>query len=163
MPALQQHASSASTSPVADTPAISRAAPQLVTNNMDQKLQIEANARKQAGWERIVWRMLDPPGTGKSKVKILQASIAAMDPRLTGPVFIQLTLDIQSKQSFAAYNSKGQLVAGDPDEALNVVDQWVFERKAVSKRSAGGFLHNPMGAAWRVVGRLAPQLKPKKA
>jgi hypothetical protein len=129
---------------------------------MYQKLQIEAHARKQAGWDRIVWRMLDPPGTGKSKVKILQASIAALDTRLTGPVFIQITLEIQSKQSFAAYNSKGQLVAGSPDEALNVVDQWVFERKAVSKKSAGGFKHNPMGAAWRLVGRLAPQLTPKK-
>jgi hypothetical protein len=53
------------------------------------------------------------------------------------------------------------LAAGDPDQELDVIDQWVFERKAISKKAAGGFKHNPMGAAWRLAGRLQP-LKPAK-
>ena len=42
--------------------------------------------------------------------------------------WVQLTVQIPSEQTFAAYNGKRALVAGDPDKPIKVVDTWVFER-----------------------------------
>lgn len=42
--------------------------------------------------------------------------------------WVQLTVQIPSEQTFAAYNGKRVLVAGDPDKPIKVVDTWVFER-----------------------------------
>lgn len=42
--------------------------------------------------------------------------------------WVQLTVRIPSEQTFAAYDSSRQLVAGDPAKAIKVYDTWVFER-----------------------------------
>ena len=42
--------------------------------------------------------------------------------------WVQLTVRIPSEQTFAAYDSSRQLVAGDPEKAIKVYDTWVFER-----------------------------------
>jgi hypothetical protein len=52
---------------------------------MFQKLQMEANARKAAGWDRLQWKTLEPPGaTKRGRVRILQASLAALDQQMAG-------------------------------------------------------------------------------
>lgn len=42
--------------------------------------------------------------------------------------WVQLTVRIPSEQSFAAYDSQKNLVAGDPVKPVKVYDTWVFER-----------------------------------
>jgi large subunit ribosomal protein L45 len=65
-----------------------------------------------------------------------------------------MTYCIRSKQRFAAYKVEGkreELVAGDPDEVIDVEDYWVFERKT---RKAVDDVKTPVeGARWRLVKR----------
>lgn len=42
--------------------------------------------------------------------------------------WVQLTVKIPSEQSFAAYDARRNLIAGSPDQAVKVIDTWVFER-----------------------------------
>jgi hypothetical protein len=71
--------------------------------------------------------------------------------------FVQLTLRIPSRQRFAAYTRRGgeryELVAGDPEEVLDVMDTWVIERKLWDARGSKQRL-NPQGARWRLAARL---------
>ncbi|MED6108682.1 hypothetical protein PIB30_026374 [Stylosanthes scabra] len=60
--------------------------------------------------------------------------------------FIQLTLEITTKQKFEAYNLKGAVVAGDKNKEVLVRDIWVFEKSLFHKESY-----------WRVCGRLSPK------
>jgi hypothetical protein len=56
--------------------------------------------------------------------------------------FAQLTVRVRAVHRFAAYDSKGRLVAGDPDREVPVQDVWVFER---------AFKEGPT-SCWRVAG-----------
>ncbi len=59
--------------------------------------------------------------------------------------WVQLTVQIPSEQTFAAYNGKRALVAGDPDKPVKVVDTWVFER-ALKKDPSTRYAWRPMHA-----------------
>ena len=63
-------------------------------------------------------------------------------------LFVQLTCKIMSKQSLAAYDKAGELVAGSPDEAIDVAEYWVFER------GLGKNLIDAQGIKWRLAARL---------
>lgn len=59
-------------------------------------------------------------------------------------MFAQLTVRIRARHKFAAYNARGQLVAGSGTAEFPVQDVWIFEhalRKAAYSR-------------WRLAGRL---------
>ncbi|KAK3031597.1 hypothetical protein RJ639_035603, partial [Escallonia herrerae] len=58
-------------------------------------------------------------------------------------VFIQLTLEFLTKQKFEAYDSKGDVVAGDKNKEVLVREIWVFEKS-----------HFHPGAYWRLCGRI---------
>ncbi|CAN1232842.1 hypothetical protein LINPERPRIM_LOCUS3713 [Linum perenne] len=60
--------------------------------------------------------------------------------------FIQLTLEILTKQKFEAYDSKGVKIAGDKNKEVLVRDLWVFEKSLFHK-----------DAFWRLCGRIAPK------
>ncbi|KAL9272543.1 hypothetical protein AKJ16_DCAP07975 [Drosera capensis] len=67
-----------------------------------------------------------------------------VDRNDTNKVFIQLTLELLTKQKFEAYDSKGAVVAGDKNKEVLVRDIWVFEKS----------LFHP-GSYWRLCGRIA--------
>jgi len=63
--------------------------------------------------------------------------------------FAQLTVRLRSRQTFAAYDARGKLLAGDPTAGFSVTDLWVFEmslRKGIANR-------------WRLAARLDPRLQ----
>ncbi len=60
--------------------------------------------------------------------------------------FAQLTVRIKSAQRFSAYDSKGRLAAGNPEQEVSVEDFWVMERTLNKKQS---------NAKWRLAGRLS--------
>lgn len=80
--------------------------------------------------------------------------------------WIQYTFCISSKQRFAAYGANKALLAGNPDEVLDVTEYCVFERKTRSrvKLTAGGRLAGMTavadtaleGSRWRLVAWLDP-------
>ncbi len=73
-------------------------------------------------------------------------SAAAQDD---ASAFAQLTVRLNSRQSFAAYDAKGRLLAGSPADTFPVTDLWVFEislRRGIANR-------------WRLAARLDPTLK----
>jgi hypothetical protein len=80
--------------------------------------------------------------------------------------WIQYTYCISSKQRFAAYGFNTALLAGNPDEVLDVTEYCVFERKtkAKVKMTAGNRLSGIStvadtaleGSRWRLVAWLDP-------
>lgn len=85
--------------------------------------------------------------------------------------WLQYTYCISSKQRFAAYDRENRLVAGNPDEVMDVTEYVVFERKTRSKvkNTPGGTsaalksvlkdAANPVqveGSRWRLVAWLDP-------
>ena len=59
---------------------------------------------------------------------------------------MQLTVRFQSKQRFAAFNGKGEAVAGSMTAEIPVTDYWIFERS----------LRTAASSQWRVAARLPP-------
>ncbi|KAI8476367.1 MAG: hypothetical protein J3K34DRAFT_509794 [Monoraphidium minutum] len=128
--------------------------------------------RKQR-WDRIEWRL-----EGELRLK----DISVVHGRLlkmhkdAQVAFVQITLKIPSRQRFAAYTRKGAaaaaasahaggagggggrqrwaVVAGDPDEVIDVVDYWVVERKLFDFNRATKQKLDPPGARWRLAARL---------
>lgn len=79
--------------------------------------------------------------------------------------YIQMTFCISSKQRFTAYSAdpgtrQERVVAGDPDEVLDVTEYCVFERKTRSVGRFDGILKNQQvaleGSRWRLVAWIEP-------
>ncbi|CAH2044549.1 unnamed protein product [Thlaspi arvense] len=98
-----------------------------VTERMYSALKNEIKQRE-ASWGSVYWEMVEPIGIDRTDLS---------------KAFIQLTLEFLTKQKFEAYDSKGNVVAGDKKKEMLVRDIWVFEKS----------LFHP-GACWRLCGRI---------
>ncbi|XP_047341729.1 uncharacterized protein LOC124945352 [Impatiens glandulifera] len=109
-----------------------------VTENMYSALKNEIKQRETI-WSKVHWELIET----SVKIRTLRARMIGVDRNDHNKVFIQLTLEFQSKQKFEAYNLKGVAVAGDKTKEVNVRDIWVFEKSLFQK-----------GAYWRLCGRI---------
>jgi len=106
----------------------------------DMKRQIKQ--REDGGWARIQWSMPSPPPI--NQIEVVHGRLIAADPKNDDTAFAQLTVRFRSGQLFAAYDSRGKLVAGGSGEETQVEDYWVFERP----------LKQHATNRWRVAARL---------
>ncbi|MED6135210.1 hypothetical protein PIB30_044129 [Stylosanthes scabra] len=113
----------------------------LVTENMYSGLKNEIKQRESV-WSKVYWEMVEPVVS----IRTLRARLIGVDRKDHNKAFIQLTLEITTKQKFEAYNLKGAVVAGDKNKEVLVRDIWVFEKSLFHKESY-----------WRVCGRLSPK------
>ncbi|KAH8490978.1 hypothetical protein H0E87_023203 [Populus deltoides] len=111
-----------------------------VTEKMYSELKNEIKQR-QSAWNmsKLYWEMIEPAVL----IRTLRARLIGVDKSDLNKVFIQLTLEIKTKQKFEAYDSKGARVAGDKNKEILVREIWVFEKS----------LFHP-GAYWRLCGRI---------
>ena len=107
----------------------------------DMKKQIKQ--RRDGGWTRIEWKMVEDPAL--YDLEMLHARLVSADPKDDSNGFVQLTVKLPTKQVFAAYDKSGRKVAGDETKEVQVVDHWVFEIPLSSKSQQ----------RWRVAGRLS--------
>ena len=117
----------------------------LLTDKLYNEMSAQEKQRAKQ-WKRVVWSAADVEAVP------VQVRCAFPDPTVFLPAqqtaqmrFFQITVRIASKQRFVAYNDKGKVVAGDRENAFQVVDHWVFEH--------AGFPH--IDRHWRVAARLA--------
>ncbi|KAM4108440.1 hypothetical protein ACB094_03G046000 [Castanea mollissima] len=110
-----------------------------VTEKMYSALKNEIKQRESV-WSKVYWEMIMPI----VKMRTLRARLIGVDRNDLNKVFIQLTLEFLTKQKFEAYDSKGDVVAGDKSKEVLVRDIWVFEKS----------LFHP-GAYWRLCGRIS--------
>ncbi|KAL3156146.1 hypothetical protein ABBQ32_012436 [Trebouxia sp. C0010 RCD-2024] len=115
---------------------------QATTPALFDNMKREIKARQDGGWKSVRWSMVKPPKLGQ--MDILHGRIMAQNPKDDKSAWVQLTVQIPSEQTFAAYNGKRVLVAGDPDKPIKVVDTWVFERA----------LKKDPSSRWRCAGRI---------
>jgi len=109
------------------------------TDKTQSDLKRERKSREKGGWAKIDWSL-----EGIDECQVVRGRLIMANPNdSNGPGFVQLTTRFRSRQRFAAYDSLGRLVAGNPAEVLDVEDFWVFEH--------GLKLPN---ARWRLAGRL---------
>lgn len=109
------------------------------TDKTQSDLKRERKSREKGGWAKIDWSL-----EGIDECQVVRGRLIMANPNdSNGPGFVQLTTRFRSRQRFAAYDSLGRLVAGNPAEELDVEDFWVFEH--------GLKLPN---ARWRLAGRL---------
>ncbi|KAJ6384441.1 hypothetical protein OIU78_027698 [Salix suchowensis] len=111
-----------------------------VTEKMYSELKNEIKQRK-SEWNmsKLYWELIEPAVL----IRTLRARLIGVDKSDLNKVFIQLTLEIKTKQKFEAYDSKGDRVAGDKNKEILVREIWVFEKS----------LFHP-GAYWRLCGRI---------
>ncbi|CAN8255706.1 unnamed protein product [Cochlearia groenlandica] len=109
-----------------------------VTERMYSSLKNEIKQRE-AIQNGVYWELVEPV----IKIKTLQARLIGIDRTDLAKAFIQLTLEFMTKQKYEAYDSKGNVVAGDKNKELLVRDIWVFEKS---------LFHT--GAQWRLCGRI---------
>ncbi|XP_062084680.1 uncharacterized protein LOC133790868 isoform X2 [Humulus lupulus] len=110
-----------------------------VTERMYSTLKNEIKQRESI-WSEVHWELIQPI----VKIRTLRARLIGVDRNDTNKVFIQLTLEFLSKQKFEAYDSNGNVVAGDKSKEVLVKDIWVFEKS----------LFHP-GSYWRLCGRIS--------
>ncbi|KAF9607170.1 hypothetical protein IFM89_032392 [Coptis chinensis] len=110
----------------------------VVTEQMYSALKNEIKYRESM-WSSIYWELVEP----SVKIRTLRARMIGVDKNDLSKAFVQLTLEFITKQKFAAYNSKGALVAGDKEKEVLVNDIWVFEKSLFHQR-----------AHWRLCGRI---------
>eukprot|EP00882_Tetradesmus_deserticola_P018896 GHRQ01020305.1.p2 GENE.GHRQ01020305.1~~GHRQ01020305.1.p2 ORF type:complete len:182 (+),score=82.15 GHRQ01020305.1:2-547(+) len=133
----------------------------LVSRDMYLKLRAQAEQRRMGHWDRIEWQLeneqeLHDPKT--RSVKLVEGRMAKLTK--DSPFeWLRMTYCIRSKQRFAAYRvqkgQKDELVAGNPDEVIDVEDYWMFEHKT---RAPVNNQKVPVeGARWRLVKRQARQ------
>eukprot|EP00803_Ostreobium_quekettii_P001045 evm.model.scf_822.1 EVM.evm.TU.scf_822.1 scf_822:682-1044(+) len=103
----------------------------------------EINHRQSGNWDRIDWSL----DRSLTRVEVVQGRVIG-NPKDAANAFVQITVVVTSKQRFAAYDRKGALVAGNPEQAIDVRDAWVLER---SLRKDG------LEAQWHLAGRLELQ------
>ncbi|XP_015570665.2 39S ribosomal protein L45, mitochondrial isoform X6 [Ricinus communis] len=110
-----------------------------VTEKMYSELKNEIKQRESM-WSKVYWELVEPV----IKIRTLRARLIGVDRSDFSKVFIQLTLELLTKQKFEAYDSKDTVVAGDKTKEVLVRDIWVFEKS----------LFHP-GAYWRLCGRIS--------
>ena len=109
------------------------------TDATQSDLKRERKARELGGWVKIDWSL-----ERVDEVQVVRGRLMMMNPNdSNGPGFVQLTTRFRSAQRFAAYDASGRLVAGDPEEVIDVEDFWVFEHGLKIPNSR-----------WRLAGRL---------
>ncbi|XP_056166223.1 uncharacterized protein LOC115680909 isoform X5 [Syzygium oleosum] len=86
--------------------------------------------------------------SGYSKKEFYEEAIKlykeiGVDRKDVNKVFIQLTLEFMTKQKFEAYDSNGNVVAGDKNKEVLVRDIWVFEKSLFHR-----------GSYWRLCGKI---------
>eukprot|EP00879_Flechtneria_rotunda_P031989 GHRR01035130.1.p1 GENE.GHRR01035130.1~~GHRR01035130.1.p1 ORF type:complete len:284 (+),score=69.38 GHRR01035130.1:123-854(+) len=107
----------------------------LVGQELFQKLKARAQTCRLGGWDHIQWSIENDEHLSKN-IKLVHGR-ALKSEENSQFEWIQLTFRIRSKQRFAAYKlikegrvvKDQELVAGDPDQLIDVEDYWVFERK----------------------------------
>ncbi|XP_043816026.1 pentatricopeptide repeat-containing protein At3g56030, mitochondrial-like isoform X3 [Manihot esculenta] len=85
----------------------------IVTEKMYSELKNEIKHRESM-WNKVYWEMIEPV----VKIRTLRARLIGVDRKDLNKVFIQLTLELLTKQKFEAYDSKGITVAGDKTKEL---------------------------------------------
>lgn len=116
---------------------------QLATESVQAAVRKEQAAREAGGWQRIVWSLIDV-----QRISLIHGRLLAPNPSDTANSFAQLTVELLTRQQFAAYNTHGALVAGDPAVVLVVTERWVLERLL------GGGMPATL-KRWRVAARLS--------
>mmetsp|Transcript_32105 Transcript_32105/g.91034 ORF Transcript_32105/g.91034 Transcript_32105/m.91034 type:complete len:215 (+) Transcript_32105:629-1273(+) len=101
----------------------------------------ELKARDKANWGKVSWGLAEEPRL--SDLELVQGRMLALDPNNPKTHFVQMTVKFSTKHKFAAYDRKGKLVAGKPEEVFPVQEFWVLERP----------LANPEGR-WLLAARL---------
>ena len=121
------------------TRALSHETRHATTDKTQSDLKRERKARELGGWAKIEWNL-----ESIDECQVVRGRLILANPNDTsGPGFVQLTTRFRSKQRFAAYDARGRLVAGDPEQILDVEDFWVFEHGL-----------KIMNSRWRLAGRL---------
>nr|XP_043614345.1 uncharacterized protein LOC122586416 [Erigeron canadensis] len=110
----------------------------MVTENMYSALKSEIKQRE-SRWSDVYWELIEPI----VKIRTLRARMIGVDRDDLSKVFIQLTLEFLSKQKFEAYDTKGNVIAGNKDKEVLVRDIWVFEKSQFHP-----------GSYWRLCGRI---------
>lgn len=111
----------------------------IATENMYSALKNEIKQRESV-WKSVYWELVEPI----VKIRTLRARLIGIDKNDLDKAFVQLTIEFLAKQKFEAYDSKGNIVAGDKAKEVLVRDIWVFERS---------LFHS--GAYWRLCGRIS--------
>ncbi|CAH9087157.1 unnamed protein product [Cuscuta europaea] len=109
-----------------------------VTEKMYSALKNEIRQRESV-WSHVYWELIEPI----VRIRTLRARMIGVDKDDLSKVFVQLTLELVTKQKFEAYNSNGAVIAGDKNKEVLVRDIWVFEKS---------LFHT--GASWRLCGRI---------
>ena len=105
------------------------------------EIKKEVKRREKGGWAAVDWNLIEfEEGTPV----VVQGRTVAPNEQDRSVSFVQFTVVFKSRQSWHARNKKGRVVAGDPDEVLDVEDAWVFEH--------GLKAPNPR---WRLAARLS--------
>ena len=115
---------------------------QLVTPAVFTDMKRQIKAREDGGWKRVHWELVKKPTL--KEIEVVQGRLISIDPKDDNTGFAQLTARLKTRQKFAAYDSRGKLVAGSLDDDIAVDDFWVFERP----------LKQQTANRWRVAGRL---------
>lgn len=121
---------------------------QAVTYGLLSELKKELRQRDAARWHRVEWRLAEQPNI-KNDINVCHGRIIHINPKDDTSAFVQLTTRLETRQFFAAYDKKGNLVAGNPSEAIPVTDLWVFERS----------MKDNISNRWRVAARLDATLR----
>ncbi len=90
-----------------------------------QRMVDEAERRLQLK-QTVEWS-LEGGALDLRSISFVQGRMDKLHPSMQS-TFLQLTVRIASQQRFALLNRKGELLAGDPDQVISVVDYWVLER-----------------------------------
>ena len=116
-----------------------------MTDATQSDLKRERKARELGGWVKIDWSL-----ERVDEVQVVRGRLMMMNANdSNGPGLVQLTTRFRSAQRFAAYDASGRLVAGDPNELIDVEDFWVFEHGLKipnSRLRLAGRLHMPARA-----------------
>ncbi|KMZ63196.1 Mitochondrial inner membrane translocase subunit Tim44 [Zostera marina] len=94
-----------------------------VTENMFSSLK-NGLKRRESVWNSVYWELIEPPVS----IKTLRARLIGTDKTDIDKSFIQLQIEIVTKQKFEAYDSNGVPIAGDKTKEVQVRDIWVFEK-----------------------------------
>jgi len=84
-----------------------------LTHRKERGGRREMKQHEIGGWATVKWRCEEITKVDMKQARLVQPSQDDIEN-----AYGQLTIQFTSKQSFAAYNSKGKLVAGDPDKIV---------------------------------------------
>lgn len=99
------------------------------TESVLAALKKQLKERQRGGWARVDWAL-----DGLDEATVVQGRV--LQPSAESQMaWAQLTVELRSRQRFAAYDAVGKRVAGDMSAgaAVKVVDHWVMERALMPK------------------------------